>query len=39
MNMRAAPDKMKRQAEREVKLLSELNHAYIVKYRESFIGG
>ena len=39
MNMRAAPDNVKKQAEKEVKLLSQLNHANIVKYRESFIGG
>ena len=38
MNMRAAPDNVKKQAEKEVKLLSQLNHANIVKYRESFIG-
>ena len=37
--MRAAPDNVKKQAEKEVKLLSQLNHANIVKYRESFIGG
>ena len=36
--MRAAPDNVKKQAEKEVKLLSQLNHANIVKYRESFIG-
>ena len=38
MNMRAAPDDVKKQAEKEVKLLSQLNHANIVKYRESFEG-
>ena len=36
--MRAAPDDVKKQAEKEVKLLSQLNHANIVKYRESFEG-
>ena len=39
MNITAAPDNVKIQAEKEVKLLSQLNHANIVKYRESFIGG
>ena len=36
--MRAAPDDVKKQAEKEVKLLSQLDHANIVKYRESFEG-
>ena len=39
MDMRLATDDMKKRAELEVKLLSLLDHANIVKYRESFIGG
>lgn len=38
MNMRAASENVKRQAEKEVQILSQLNHANIVKYRESFEG-
>lgn len=38
MNMRAADMDIKKQAEKEVALLSKLDHANIVKYRESFTG-